>query len=214
MSQRDWSTIGAGASLPRWIRWTIPPVVLPLAAIAWIAAHWDEIPPRFGNPLTDRTPLHVFAFPIFAAGMAALMVALALCTWYGSQRPSASSPMQKIPVAMAYLLSVVFTAIGLTPVVQVPIWLIAALIPLLALGTIVYVIRAQAQAGAPPKDTPAECWTLGNIYRNPEDPSLWVPARVGYGYAFNMANPWARRILFGLFGGIGVLVAFLIWALL
>ena len=66
----------------------------------------------------------------------------------------------------------------------------------------------------PPKDTPAECWTLGNIYRNPEDPSLWVPARVGYGYAFNMANPWARRILFGLFGGIGVLVAFLIWALL
>ena len=84
MSARDWSAIGAGASLPRWMRWAIPPLLIPLAAMAWIATSWDRIPLRYathfgsgGRPdgWTTRTPLHVFGILIFAEGLAALLVA-------------------------------------------------------------------------------------------------------------------------------------------
>ena len=162
---------------------------------------------------TTRTPLHVFGFEIFAEGLAALLVGLAVGIWYGSRRPSASSPMEKIPLAMAYLMSLIFTAVGLVPVMQLPIWLLATVIPTLVLGTIVYVVRAQGNAGGAAKDTPAECWTMGCFYNNPKDPSLFVPAQMGNGYTFNMANPWGRRLIAGLFLGIGLLTAFLIWSL-
>jgi uncharacterized membrane protein len=195
---------------------------MPLAAMAWIAAYWDRIPLRYATSFdgdgratvwTARTPLHVFGFPIFAEGLAALLVALALGIWYGSGRPSASSPMEKIPLAMAYLLSLVFTSIGLVPVMQLPIWLIVVMIPPLALGTIVYVVRAQGNVDKTAVKTPPECWTMGCFYNNPKDPSLFVPAKMGNGYTFNMANPWSRRLIPGLLLGIGLLTAFLIWSL-
>jgi len=196
MSARDWSTIGASARLPRWIPWAIPPLVIPPAAIAWIAAHWDRIPLRYathfgsgGRPdgWTTRTPLHVYGVLIFAEGLAAILVGLVLAVWYGSRRPGQSSPLEKIPLAV--------------------------LIPLLALGGIVNVIRAQSEPDDIPDDTPNECWSLSGVYYNPKDPALFVRARVGYGYTFNMANRWSYGLLIGLFGGIGLLVAFPIWSM-
>jgi uncharacterized membrane protein len=210
MSARDWSTIGAGPSLPRWIRWAIPPLLIPLAAVAWIATHWDRIPLRYathfgadGRPdgWTTRTSLHVYGVPIFAEGLAGLLVALVVCTWYGSRRPAAASPMEKIPLAVAYLLSVVFTAVGLAPVAQVPVWPLAAASPLLALAMIVYAVRAQGQ----PDDA-------GAAAPDPQEPALFVRARVGYSYTLNMANRWSYAFVIGLFGGIALLTGFLIWS--
>src|ERR1019366_7975760 len=116
MSARDWSTIGVGASLPRWIRWAIRPLLIPLAAMAWIATNWDRIPLRYathfgsgGRPdgWATRPPLHVFGILIFAEGLAALLVALVLGIWWGSRRSAVRSPMEKIPLVVAYPLSVV-----------------------------------------------------------------------------------------------------------
>ena len=61
--------------------------------------------------------------------------------------------------------------------------------------------------------TPDECWSLGGIYYNPKDPSMFVPARIGYGYVLNFVNPWSYRIMIGFFGGVAVLIGFLFWAL-
>jgi hypothetical protein len=213
MSSRDWSTIGAHAALPRWVRWAIPPLLIPLAGIAWLILRWNDIPLRYGHPPMARTPLHVFGFPIFAEGLATLLVGMVLAIWYGSRRPATQSPMEKIPLVMAYLLSLVFTATGLAPVAGIPAWLVAAFVPLAALATIVYVARHQGDPDDVPDTTPDECWSFAGIYRNPTDPSLFVRARVGYGYTFNMANPWAYRIMIGFFAGIALLVGFLIWAL-
>jgi uncharacterized membrane protein len=177
--------------------------------MAWMAINWNRIPLRYATSFdgdgratgwTTRTPLHVFGFPVFAEGLAALLVGLALGIWYGSRRPSAGSPMEKAPLAMAYLMSLIFTATGLVPVMQLPIWLLVIMIPPLALGTIVYMIYSQAKARQTAVETSA-------------DSSIFVPAKIGKGYSFNMANPWSRRLLAGLFLGIGLLIAFLVWSM-
>ena len=213
MSSRDWSTVGAGSELPRWFRWAVLPPLIPLAGILWLATHWDRISLRFGHPLTTRTPLHVFGILIFAAGLATLLVALTIGIWYGSRRRAASSPMEVIPLAVAYLLSVVFTAAGLSPVAAIPAWSIAVVIPLAVLAIIVYVVRAQGETDDIPDNTPDECWSLGGIYYNPQDPSMFVRARAGYGYTLNMANHWSYGSIIGFFVGIALLVGFLIWSL-
>jgi hypothetical protein len=41
MSSRDWQTIGAGAELPRRIRWAILSSLIPLTGVAILAAYWD-----------------------------------------------------------------------------------------------------------------------------------------------------------------------------
>src|ERR1017187_7494354 len=213
MSSRDWSTIGAHAALPRWVRWAIPPLLIPLAGIAWLILRWNDIPLRFGHPLVIRTPLHVFGFVIFAEGLATLLVGMMLAIWYGSIRSTFQSPMEKIPLALAYLLSIVFTGVGLSAVANIPAWLVAAFVPVAALATIVYIVRHQGDPDDVPDTTPDECWSFAGVYRNPNDPSLLVRARLGYGYTFNMANRWAYRIMIGFFAAIALLVGFLIWAL-
>ena len=213
MSSRDWSTIGAHAALPRWVRWAIPPLLIPLAGIAWLILRWNDIPLRFGHPLVIRTPLHVFGFVIFAEGLATLLVGMMLAIWYGSIRSTFQSPMEKIPLALAYLLSIVFTGVGLSAVANIPAWLVAAFVPVAALATIVYIVRHQGDPDDVPDTTPDECWSFAGVYRNPNGPSLLVRARLGYGYTFNMANRWAYRIMIGFFAGIALLVGFLIWAL-
>jgi uncharacterized membrane protein len=58
--------------------------------------------------------------------------------------------------------------------------------------------RLKAEAGRVyvqrPKD--AAHWYLGGlIYYNREDPALWVEKLVGWGYTFNMGNPWVYLYL-------------------
>jgi hypothetical protein len=59
-----------------------------------------------------------------------LIVRLMIGVWYGSRRPAKLSPMEKIPFAVAYLLSTIFTAIAVAPVLKIPEWAIAVWVPL------------------------------------------------------------------------------------
>lgn len=212
MSSRDWSTIGAQGTLPRWVPWAIPPLLIPLASMVPAAVNWQLIPIKFGHPLVTRTPLHVFGFFIFAEGMAILLVGLMVMAWYGSGRPAVLEAGMKAALAAAYLLSLVFTGIGLSQVTKVPAWITGVAAPVAALLDLVYMAGLFAEDGAP-DPTPKECWILGGIYYNPNDPALAVKARAGHGFTFNMANSWSRRIVVGFIAGVGVLVGFLIWAL-
>ena len=222
---RDWRTIGVDAPrerapLPPWIGWAIPPLVAPLAAMGWIAAHWDRIPARYASHFdldgradgwTLRTPLHVYGVLIFAEGLAVLLFAMMLLTWYGS-KPRGRTPMHKIFLAVQYIMGVVFAFAGLTPAVHLPMWPILVLLPVASLALIVYVVRQQSEPDDYHDDTPNECWSLGGIYYNPSDTALFVRARSGTGFTLNMAHRFAWVVLGGTIGGIALLVAFLLWA--
>jgi uncharacterized membrane protein len=41
-------------------------------------------------------------------------------------------------------------------------------------------------------------WKLGNIYFNPQDPSLWIEKRMGIGWTVNFARPMSWVILIGI----------------
>jgi uncharacterized membrane protein len=38
----------------------------------------------------------------------------------------------------------------------------------------------------------------GFIYWNPDDPSILIPKRFGFGYTFNMANRWSWLAIIGI----------------
>jgi uncharacterized membrane protein len=44
------------------------------------------------------------------------------------------------------------------------------------------------------RDNTQPCWRRG-IYYNPDDPSFWVPKRIGVGWTINFAHPWAWPVL-------------------
>jgi uncharacterized membrane protein len=214
MSARDWRTIGVNAprkriAFPSWMGWTLPPLAIPLITMAWMAAAWDRIPLRFvthygpGNVpdrWQTRTPLHVFGLPIFAEGLAALIAALVYVTWVGSGKRAGRSPMEKIPVAAEYLVSLVFSAVGLLTVLQLPVWPVGLAAPVTVIGVLVYVAKVNSEAEEVEEATPA-------------GEPLFVHSPYGRGYVLNFSNRWAGRFLLGLFGGIGILTAFLVWSM-
>jgi uncharacterized membrane protein len=82
-------------------------------------------------------------------------------------------------------------------------------VPAEALGVILTVaigIRAARGLGRPaPKPFQAEHWRLGQLYRNSEDPALFVPTRNGARWTLNFGRPVAAALL-GLilvFGALG-----------
>lgn len=180
--------------------------------MAWIATHWDRIPLHFGNRGIARTPLHVYGMPIFAAGFAALLLGVMLAIWYGSRRSAADASVTKIMLAVEYLMSGLFSAISLATALDFPVWLVPAVVPVAALAVIVIAVRAQSQPDDSRDHTPPECWHAAVIYYNPQDPALFVRARIGNGFTLNMANPRAKPFLIGTVGGTLLLTAFLIWS--
>ncbi len=207
--------------LPGWFFWTLPPLAAPLAAMAWLRAHWDAIPARWvvhygrgnrPNGWATRTPLHVMGPLIFAGGLSVLLLVVALATYYGTRKTARSASMTGVFLTVMYLMSFIFTAVGLAPLVQVPLWPVMVLAPLVSIGLLIYVFRKNAGPVDQPDETPAECWSLGGIYNNPRDPALFVAKREGFGSTLNFGNPWAKMFLIGLIGGVAVLMGFLFWA--
>lgn len=72
-------------------------------------------------------------------------------------------------------------------------------------ATLVVGVRAQRQLGRPePRPYVASHWRLGQLYRNPEDPALFVPTRDGRRWTLNFGRPVAGALL-GFILVIGVL---------
>ena len=65
--------------------------------------------------------------------------------------------------------------------------------------------RPQRRLGRPdPRPYVAEHWRLGQLYRNPDDPALFVPTRDGRRWTLNFGRPVAGALL-GVILAIGVL---------
>jgi uncharacterized membrane protein len=62
--------------------------------------------------------------------------------------------------------------------------------------TIVVAIRAQVRLGRPvPRPFVAEHWRYGQLYKNPNDPALFVPTRNGSRWTLNFGRPVAAALL-------------------
>ncbi len=183
--------------LPRWIVLALPPFAFPLAAAAWLRAHWDRIPARFPihwdinnvpNGWADKSTRAVFGPVIFAGGLMLLLILLTLAMFYGSRRGRQRNAITQILVATIYFLALLFSAIAIMPVVQLsPLVLVAPgiLFPLLL---IIWVFRMVRDPNMPVDQTPDDCWYLGSLYVNRKDPAIFVQKRIGFGYTINLGN--------------------------
>ena len=62
--------------------------------------------------------------------------------------------------------------------------------------SVVVAARAQKRLGRPaPRQFVAEHWRFGRLYRNPGDPSLFVPTRDGLGWTLNFGRPGAAALM-------------------
>ena len=81
--------------------------------------------------------------------------------------------------------------------------------------TVVVAIRANIHLGTPaPRPYVAAHWRFGQLYKNPEDPALFVPTRNGRRWTLNFGRPVAAALLglilaVGIVGPTVILAAFL-----
>jgi len=192
--------------LPRWIALVLPPFAFPLAAAAWLRAHWNEIPARipvhwdFHNQAdrwADKTTRAVYGPLLFSGGMMLVMILLTLAMFYGSRRGRQRTAIVQMMVATIYFIAVLFSAIGIMPVAPfspTTLMIPGILFPVLLL---VWVIKVLRDPKMPVDRTPDNCWYVGAIYVNAQDPAIFVQKRIGFGYTINMGN----RLAWLLMGG-------------
>jgi uncharacterized membrane protein len=201
--------------LPRWIALVLPPFVCPVAAAAWLRERWNEIPARFpihwnghnvADRWTDKTPRAVYGPLLFGGGMILVLILLTLAMFYGSRRGRQRNAIVKMMVAAIYFVALLFSAISILPVAPfspslllVPGLLFPALL-------IVWVIRVLRDPSMPVDQTPDNCWYLGSIYVNANDPAIFVQKRIGFGYTINMGNRLAWLLMGGFVAAIVALV--------
>lgn len=200
--------------VPRWFLLAIPPFTSPLASALCLRAHWDEIPARipthfsFIGPdrLAEKSPQSVYAPLLISAGLMLMFLLLMLGTFYGARRTPQSSAIRKLLLAAIYLFALPFGGVGLNPLFQIP--LVWRFLPSLALAllAIVWAVRMARDPRAPGEATPDDCWYLGSIYYNPDDPAVFVQKRMGFGYTFNFGNRWTWIVLGGFVAGLTVFV--------
>lgn len=208
--------------LPRWVLWAVPPFFLPVAGAAYVHAHWSEIPARVaihyglnGQPdgWVARTPLHVYGLFMFAAGLMLWILLLGIATYFGARRSRTRGTVLGIAISVMCLLGTVFTGVGILPVRHFPIWILIAIPPPYVAGLLFWAFRERTAPEEPSESTPDECWSMGDVYNNPNDPALFVPKRVGFGYTINFGNSMAKWLMGGFFGGLALLIAFMFWML-
>ena len=208
--------------LPRWSWLALPPFAVPLAIMLYVRAHWDEIPARFpshfngeGRPdrWVERSERTVFAPFWFTEGMLLLFLLLFVAILLGSRKMTRPTAIPGIIVGAMYMMSVFFSATGLTPLWQPPAGVLIALTVAFVTGAIVWAYRRNSDPRLPAEPTPDDCWTLGSFYVNPNDPALFVQKRVGFGYTINLGNVWTYVFFGGFMLGMFGLTFFLKWAM-
>jgi uncharacterized membrane protein len=219
---READLFAAEDRLPRWTLWAIPPFLLPMAGAAYLRAHWNEIPARIAthyrtdgqpNGWTTRTPLHVYGLLIFAAGLMLWIFLTGVVVYFGARRSPGRRKTLGIAISVMCLMGTVFTSVGVGMAHPFPVWIPIAVLPPYLAGVLYWSLRGGSDPVAPADSSPDECWSLGDVYNNPNDAALFVPKRVGSGYTINFGHPDAKWLAIGFLGGMGLLVAFLFWTM-
>jgi uncharacterized membrane protein len=180
--------------LPHWVLLALPAFVLPIAAARWLRAHWEQIPERFpvhwnaigqSDRWADKTPHAVYGPLLYGCGMMLFLLFMAVAMYYGSRRSVVRVAILKVMVAAIWLMGIIFTGIGLAPVVGFPpLWFFAP-VPVFVTWVLIWSVRL---ARLPAEATPDDAWILGSIYYNPHDAAIFVQKRIGFGFTFNFGN--------------------------
>ena len=81
-------------------------------------------------------------------------------------------------------------------------------------ATVVVFARARARLGRPtPRPFVPEHWRFGQLYKNPDDPALFVPTRDGSRWTLNFGRPVAAALM-GLILAVGIVAPAVILRLL
>jgi hypothetical protein len=201
-------------------------IIVPYAALAGVAiflhANWQSLPSRFPihwglNGTPDRWAerdwrsvdgpllvgllvialLHLLGYMIVAASPRGRMAETA--DWTTRFRRA----NLRMIVAMGWTLAALFGVLALNPYLAsgdelaVPAWLMVGAILAVTAGFLWPIVRISQEPGSGSDGTPDECWKLGQIYYNPNDPALMVEKRFGVGYTINFGNR-ASWLLVGL----------------
>ncbi len=210
-SIREASLSSDTGGFARRLLWFAPPLLLLAATALYLHASWNRIPETFpvhfdmnGNPngWSHRTLPGVFGVLVIGAFVIGFITALYIMMDLGSRHATRRSVMLTALATPCYLIAVLMSLAGLLPLHRAPAWVLLALI----LGFLVVYILLMARLLSKPSDSPAEvtpngCWH-GTFYYNPDDPALFVEARVGgFGYTANFARPlsWVLAALMLLF---------------
>lgn len=185
------------------------PFVVVGAVFAWLVLKWNSIPERFpvhwdaagnANGWSHRTPAGVFGPLLIALAVLVLLSAVIAAQVYGA--PRIPRALMAIPLVVMWTIATMFSLVALTPLIlrngQFPVpMFVVILVPIAAVaGAIWFAARANAEPDPPADLTPNECWKWGQIYYNPDDPSIMVQKRFGLGYTFNFAR-WQSWAMLG-----------------
>ena len=228
-SVREASLADRGERFPGGIALIAGPFVILALKAAYVHQRWDQIPERFPvhwglngpDRWTERTALTVYGSIGSVALMCALMLAISYATLYASRKISTTSPAGESEhkfryisvlglVVLAYAFAIVLPPIsGGLPEIPFAPFVITAVVALF-IGALIWLGQGGTRlrgyepvltASAPRGDrTPDECWKLGMIYYNPDDPALVVEKRFGIGWTLNFGNRWCWIVLPTLIG--------------
>jgi uncharacterized membrane protein len=191
----------------------IVPYAMLAAAAIFLQANWQRLPSRFPvhwgiDGTADRWAernwrgvdgpllmgfvvialLHVLGYMIADASPRGRMAETA--DWTARFRRA----NLRMIVAMGWTLAALFAVLALNPYLSsgdalvIPAWLMLGAILAVAAGFLWPIISISQEPGSGSDGTPDECWKLGQIYYNPNDPALMVEKRFGVGYTINLGN--------------------------
>lgn len=207
------SLAAASEHLPGGAVGIIVPYAMLAAAAIFLQANWQRLPRRFpvhwglnGTPdqWAERTWRSVDG-PLLAGVLAiALVQLLGFLIVAASPRARMAETADwtacfrranlRLIVAMGWTLAALFAVLALNPYLSggdslvIPAWLMVAAILVVTAAFIWPIVRICQESGSGSDGTPDECWKLGQIYYNPNDPALLVEKRFGVGYTINFGN--------------------------
>lgn len=203
----------ASVGLPGGAAGIVVPYAVLAAAAIFLNANWQRLPGRFpvhwsidgtADRWAERT-WHSVDGPLLA-GFLVIVLLQALGFLIAAASPRARMPETadwtarfrranlRLIVAVGWAFSALFGVLALNPYLSggdalvIPMWLIPAAILVVAASFLWPIVRICQEPGSGSDGTPDECWKLGQIYYNPDDPAMMVEKRFGVGYTINLGN--------------------------
>jgi len=193
---------GSAERLPGLLSQSGPFALLAMGAV-WLCLRFDELPARIpihwnwrgeADRFVSRTGLGAALPLLLGTAICALMLVMQHGLRRNAPRGALRAPSVKLVLAGEYLAAVACVATLAASVTGGRLlWLVLALGAGGAVALLCYALVLALRAPNEPLRHPA-AWR-GVFYFDRDDPALFVPKRMGFGYTFNFGHPGAIVLL-------------------
>jgi hypothetical protein len=202
------------------------PLLIMAAAAIWLWLKWNQAGRQTGA--ASESWKSVFGSVIFGTMLCFVLGALFNLLACGVRRIHSSGVEAEkeahnlrsvlwLVLSMEYCLALMFGFSGMMPlllnrILYAVLWIVCLAVAIVPLrnGQGGWRLRgrsaAQGQPGVIGDRTPDECWKIGLLYYNPNDPAVFVEKRFMAGWTVNLGNPRSWLVL----GGIVIFIASLL----